>query len=187
MIGHLKGEILEKNKGKIILSASGVGYLVFAPNEIFEKFEIGETVSLYIHTAVREDNISLFGFESKEKLDFFELLLTVTRIGPKSALDIMNVPVQKVKMAISKKDIAFLSSTPGIGRKTAERIIVELKDKIGIVSEGEYFEEINVPQDVIDAIEKLGYQQREINRILRNMPSHIKDEESIIKYFLQNV
>lgn len=187
MIGYLDGKIAKKWPRQILLEVQGVGYRVFVPEEIWEKSSLEEPLSLYIHTSVREDDISLYGFDTPESLQFFELLLTVTRVGPKLALDIMNVSLSKVQSAILKKDIAFLSSISGVGKKTAERVILELHDKISLESldDLEEMKETKGREDVIEALIKLGYDRRHIGNVLRDCPDNIEKEEDIIKYFLK--
>lgn len=185
MIGFISGNIIEKFSRQLLIERRGIGYRVFVTEEIFEKSKTGEEIKLFIHTAVREDDISLYGFPTKETLLFFELLLTVTRVGPKLALDIMNVSLPRLKNAISKKDIVFLASIPGVGRKTAERVIVELKEKVSgdIEIDGQTKE---VSDDVIQALMKLGFERSRVIGILKKASQEAKNDEELIKYFLKN-
>lgn len=188
MIGYLTGNVIKKYSRQLLVEVNGVGYLVYVPNEILEKAETGNKSSLFIHTVVREDDISLYGFETAEALQFFELLLTVTRVGPKLGLDIMNISISKVKMAIMKKDVGFLASISGVGKKTAERVILELRDKITLepLIEGMEITDGEAHEDVTQALMKLGYDRRHVSQVLHDLPKEIEREEEIIKYFLKN-
>lgn len=190
MISYLHGKIIKILNRHLILDVNGVGYRVSVPTEILEKSSVSDTTSLFIHTSVREDDISLYGFDSHEALQFFELLLTVTRVGPKLALDMMNASLPMVKAAIAKKDIGFLASIPGVGRKTAERVILELRDKITLESfamtANDGTKESVPHEDIIQALMKLGYDRKHVSQILRECPENIEKEEDLIKYFLKN-
>lgn len=188
MFAFLSGKILHKQEKTLILDVNNLGYLVHAPRSLLEKINEGEELKLYIHTNVREDDISLYGFSSQDEWVFFRLLLTVSGIGPKSALEILNAPLAKVKQAIAKKDSAFLTQIPGIGRKTAERIIVDLQGKVKeeILEEGAG-ESGRSSEDVVQALVSLGYSRQHVLNGLKKIPTEISGEEAIIKYFLQNI
>lgn len=186
MIAFLSGTVLSKQSKSLVLKTSGIGYLVHVAANILEKTEPDSELSLFIHTHVREDALSLFGFETEEAWKFFELLLTVSGIGPKSALEILNAPMGRVKQAIAKKDPAFLTRIPGIGRKTAERIIVDLQGKV----KEEIIADSATPgaenEDIVQALVALGYSRQRVVHGLQKVPVEISGEEAIIKYFLQN-
>lgn len=191
MIANLSGKIIRKDEKSFIIDVNGIGYLVSAPLELISKSNVGDSCTLYIRTIVREDAILLYGFDTLEKQIFFDLLMTVTRVGPKLAMDIINATMARAKQAIARKDIAVLASIPGVGRKTAERIILELHEKITATAGtagNEMYEDTDSTKntDIIEALQKLGYQRSHISRVLRTLPAEIKKEEAIIKYFLQN-
>lgn len=190
MIANLSGKIIRKDEKSFIIDVNGVGYLVSAPLELISKSNVGDSCALYIRTIVREDALLLYGFDTLEKQIFFDLLMTVTRVGPKLAMDIINASIARVKQAIARKDLAILAGIPGVGRKTAERIILELNEKIKIdpsVNKNTAMETDTVEHaDIIEALQKLGYQRNHISRVLRALPAEVKKEEAIIKYFLQN-
>lgn len=188
MIAHLSGKVRSKSDRAVVLSVSGTGYLVYVARSILEKIQPGEDHELHIHTHVREDDISLYGFLTHDEWQLFKLLLTVSGIGPKSALEILNAPLAKVRQAIAKKDASFLTQIPGIGRKTAERIIVDLQGKI----QEALIEEAAEPmdgnnEDIVQALVSLGYHRHKVLDGLTKIPQEIKDEEAIIKYFLKNI
>lgn len=190
MINYLSGKIIDKHKRHITLDVNSVGYKIFMTENDLSSLELQSSLSLFIYTSVREDDISLYGFKTKEALNFFELLISVNRVGPKIALEIMDAPLPKIKQAIVKKDLGFLSRIPGIGRKTAERIILELHDKVSLEPGAESSDKENlteIPNDIIEALIKLGYQRQHVSRVLSSMPKEIKNDEAVIKYFLQHV
>ena len=156
-----------------------------------EKTEEKATVEFFIHTRVREDDISLFGFSSLGELEFFKTLLNVNGIGPKLAMEILSQNPEKVKAALLSSDLLYLTKIPGIGKKTAERLVVELKGKIDWadidISRTHATLERTVGDDAVNALMGLGYQKFEIIRILKEMPEKIEKIEDIITYFLRNV
>lgn len=188
MIASLNGNIASKQEKNIVVDVGGVGYLVAVPRTLLEKVTEGQEVQLSIHTHVREDDISLYGFLTQEEWQFFRLLLTVSGVGPKSALEILNAPLSKIKQAIAKKDTAALTLINGIGKKTAERIIVDLQGKIKeqIMEEEAQSPEKNTSEDIVQALISLGYHRHQVLTGLKKVPTELSDEESIIKYFLQN-
>lgn len=131
MIAHLRGTILDKGSQTSIIDVNGVGYEVFAPASVLNEWILNEEVSAHISTVVREDAFQLFGFSSKGQKEAFETLKSVNKIGAKLALTILShLDVNQLSAAIQTKNAGILSSIPGIGKKTAERMCLELKDKI---------------------------------------------------------
>ena len=175
----------------VILDTGNVGYLVHLPAPLLEKAAEKSDAEFYIHTKVREDDISLYGFETIGELDFFKTLLNVNGIGPKLGLEILSQNPEKVKSALISGDLHFLTKIPGIGKKTAERIIVELKGKIdwSDVSLSRAHASLDTPhgEEAVEALAGLGYQKSEISRTLKGMPEDITKTEDIITYFLKNV
>ncbi len=138
MISHLRGNVIHLDLKYVILDVSGVGYKVAITTSTLEHLSHNkEDISLFTYLAVRDDALDLYGFISKDELDFFELLLTISGIGPKSALGILNTAsVETIKDAVFGEDPSYLTKVSGIGKKNAEKIVRELKDKIGIKTEG---------------------------------------------------
>ena len=138
MIGSIKGKVIKKTEKFVIVEtglpaqAGGVGYKISVPPDSLSKIKEGGETMLFIHTHVREDILDLYGFLDYEELEFFELLIGVSGIGPKGALVILSVAtIETLKKAISSGDLAYLTKISGIGRKTAEKILLELRDKVG--------------------------------------------------------
>jgi Holliday junction DNA helicase RuvA len=192
MIGYLRGKILSIGGEKVILlTGTGVGYTVNTkPAELVE----GEELELFIYTAVRENEVSLWGFKAREELELFELLLSVSGVGLKTAMALVqHVGVTKVKLAIGTGDITGLK-TPGIGQKIAERVILELRGKIGgspgdsDVSEspGEARGQVeSMLEDAIAGLESLGYKRSEAEVAARRLKlSTYKDTQSLLKAIL---
>ena len=166
MIGLLRGRLLEKRPNQVILDVGGVGYLVAIPLSTFAAMgELHAEVTLLIHTHVREDTLSLYGFLSQREKHFFELLLGASGVGPSLALKILSgMNVDELVPAIRTGDLAKLTKIPGVGRKTAERMVVELKDKLEAVTiEAEKpapASPAGVEADVKSALINLGYDER---------------------------
>ncbi len=166
MIGSLRGRLAEKRPNQVILDVGGVGYLVQVPLSTFAALgELHAEVTLLIHTHVREDALALYGFVSAREKHFFEMLLSASGVGPSLALKILSgMSVDELVPAIRGSDLARLTRIPGVGRKTAERIVVELKDKLEAVAlEAERptaASPAGVEADVVSALVNLGYDAR---------------------------
>jgi Holliday junction DNA helicase RuvA len=181
VIARLSGTLLEKHVQRLVIDVSGVGYDVLVPLSTFYAVgESGARVTLRIHTHVREDALQLFGFFTPLEQDLFERLITVSGIGPKLALAVLSgIESGDLVKAIRSSDIARLTRTPGIGRKTAERLIVELKDRMPLAVAGEEAAPIDAPgslrDDVMSALVNLGYQRHSIEK---TMDAVLKRDES---------
>jgi len=178
MIALLTGIIAHKGPDTVIMDVGGVGYRVQIPfSTYFDLPDEGGKITLHIHTNVKEDAINLYGFRSAAEKSFFQLLLTVSGVGPKLARDILsNCQVEDLASALVRGDIARLSSIPGIGKKTAERLVLELKDKVAklditlqsktcpatVASNG-------IRDDVASALVNLGYKELQVNKVLNDL------------------
>ncbi len=177
MIAYLKGNILEKTANSIILENGGIGYKVFVLPEILE-LHIKDSIALYIYHKVSEDGQSLFGLPDFVTLQFFELLITVSGVGPKVALAILSAAkVDAVKQAILSQDPAIFTRISGVGLKTAEKIIVELKTKMGSL---ESVSGLGVSSsEVFDALLALGYNQREVRDVVGKLDGGLPTQEQV--------
>ena len=157
MIAYLRGKLAQKDPSRVVVDVNGVGYEVFIPLTTFTALpETGGDVSIDVHTHVREDIIALYGFSTHRERLIFEKLMTISGIGPKLAVTILSGgSVQELVAAIKRSDLARLTAIPGVGKKTAERIVLELKDKLQDFSEGT--PKSPVESDVLSALENLGY------------------------------
>jgi holliday junction DNA helicase RuvA len=166
MIGQLRGRLAEKRPNQVLVDVGGVGYLVQVPLSTFAALgELHAEVTLLIHTHVREDALALFGFVSAREKHFFELLLSASGVGPALALKILSgMSVEELVPAIRNGDLVRLTKIPGVGRKTAERIVVELKDKLEAVAleadKPQVVSPAGTEADVISALINLGYEAR---------------------------
>ncbi len=152
--------------------------------------ETQDTAEFYIHTHVREDDISLFGFPTLSELQFFKQLISISGIGPKTGLEFLNTDPSLIKSAILNGDATFLARTPGIGKKTAERMILELKNKIDpteALSREHQQITTNVDEEAIEALMSLGYSKGQVIRVLSKYQIEFESTEDCIKYFLQNI
>ena len=158
MIAYLEGKIIYTTDKFIILNTGGVGYKVSVTSETISICKDKESISLFIYTAVRENSIDLFGFQNAEELSFFELLLDVSGIGPRSALGIIALaPINTIKRAIATGDVSYLNKVSGIGKKTAEKIIIELRDKLQNYKEdGDSSSTLREEGDLLEALKSLG-------------------------------
>lgn len=161
MIGFITGTVEDKTDGNVLLSCGGIGYEIFVSEKTSMKIIKGEKIKLFTKLIVKEDDISLAGFYSKKEREMFELLLKVTKVGTKMAFAVLSMyDIDEVKLAILKKDVSKLSKVSGIGRKTAERIILELSDKISSYEID--FSEIGesdtvLDEDALEALTGLGF------------------------------
>ena len=190
MIAHISGKLIFSNDRFIIIETGGVGYKVRVPVDtlLFLCKNKDERVSLWIHTSVREDALDLYGFENQTDLDFFELLISVSGIGPRSALGILNIaPVNHLREAIATGDTGALTKVSGIGSKGAQKIILELKDKIGGHSTDAGGKMLREERDAIEGLIALGYAERDAREALKNIPVDIKGTGARIKNALKRI
>lgn len=184
MISKLKGIVEYKDAKFIILQVGGVGYKVFLASEQIDKIKDSANISLWTHLAVREDSLTLYGFEEKEGVDFFEMLISISGIGPKTALGIINAAsVPTLKKAVSTEDISHLIKVSGIGKKIAEKIILELKGKFGREESGEISLKDEI--DALEALKSLGYSQNQARDALKQIDKGIVSAGERVKQALK--
>jgi len=185
MIGFLTGKIISSKPTQILLDVNGVGYSVNISINTFEKISEKETASLFIHTSVKEDSITLFGFFTQSEKEMFELLISISGIGPKVSLGILSgISIEDLKDAINSGNISRLIAIPGIGRKTAERVLLELRNKVDAIKTDGSIRESSAKDEAISALATLGYQRQNSERIVRellNENSKLSLEELIRK------
>lgn len=190
MFAYIKGSLEEKASNFVVIDVSGIGYKIFMSDSAIQKIgEIGEIVKVHTHYYVREDNISLYGFLSNDELKMFELLLQVSGIGAKSAIIMLsNITPSNFVLAVITNDVSKLTKIPGIGVKTAQRIILELKDKLKTESAASKTEETRsviekseVIDEAISALQILGYNKKEIEKALEKIDKTNITVEELIK------
>jgi len=186
MISYLKGKAIISRPGFVIIETAGVGYAVSIPPQVNFIDDLKE-YELFIHHHIKEDASDLYGFEKFDELELFEKLLSVNGVGPKAAMTIISMaPAEKITDAIISEDSKFFESAPGIGKKVAVKIILDLKSKI---SNLKYTGNIGggAHQDVYDGLETLGYKKIEIDKIIGKIPPEIKSSEEKIRWMLKNL
>lgn len=196
MISYLKGRLETKNIDSVIIEVGGIGYKVFmSRNSIDNLGDSGKDVKVFTYMRVREDDISLYGFLSNEELKMFEQLLGVSGVGAKSAINILsNISPSSFALAIISDDISKLKSLPGIGAKSAQRMVLELKDKMKTADaiETEVTSSVYTPtndktKDAIEALQVLGYARRDIDVVLAKINTEELTVEEIIKQGLKQL
>ena len=184
MIGSIKGKIVLKTEKFLIVETGGVGYKINISPDTLSRLSATSnpgqkdaSVSFWIHTHVREDALDLYGFIDYKELEFFEMLINVSGVGPRSALVILSIAsIETLKKAVATSDISYLTKISGIGKKTAEKIVLELRDKFGKEkSDGSLQEEL----DALEALKSLGYSQNEAREALKKVPSEMNTNKKI--------
>ncbi|WP_425061211.1 Holliday junction ATP-dependent DNA helicase RuvA [Sporomusa carbonis] len=183
MIGYVKGIVTHLFTDCCFVEVQGIGYRVFIPHSTRQKLAVGGTVTLFTYLNVREDALTLYGFSTPEEYDLFLSLISVSGIGPKVAAGVLSaITPQNFRAAVSANNAALLTKIPGVGKKTAERIILELKDKIGISAEidagiaGSQLPDAGLPGSIMQeaalALAALGYNQAEIAPVIKKVYEH---------------
>lgn len=187
MIAKLRGPIVESGIGYIIVDVSGVGYRVHAAADTLQKLRGKKgAVELWTHLAVRENSQDLYGFLSAEELSFFEMLIGISGIGPKSALGILSLAdVVTLRSAISHGDTSYLTRVSGIGKKNADKIVLELRDKLGALEADETRPEGQA--DTYEALRALGYDAKSAREAARTVPSDISDTAERLRAALKQL
>ena len=195
MISYIKGRLEIKSKDYIVVDVGGIGYKIFMSETAINELEKGKEVKIFTYMKVREDDISLYGFLNNEELVTFELLISVGGVGAKSAITILsNITPSKFALAVITNDVNTLKKLPGIGAKTAARIILELKDKMKTEqsieeSKNEEIKEAivldNKANDALEALCVLGYTRKDVEKALSNINTNKLTVEEIIKQGLK--
>ena len=191
MIAFIRGKIIAKRTGSIIIETNNLGYQIFIGEKNWESLQPDQTVELFIYHNVREDTEDLYGFSNLDELSLFELLISVSGVGPKSALSVLSLAsAEQIKQAIIIGDESLLTKVSGIGKKTAQRLILELKNKIsGLpldLANGSILNS-NVDQDDLEALLALGYSLPKARQALAKIDQQITDPAQRLKLALQNL
>ena len=191
MIGSLRGKLIEKRPNQILVDINGVGYQVQIPLSTFASLgALHAETSLLIHTHVREDQLTLYGFVTAREKQCFELLISASGVGPSLALKILSgMSIEELVPAIRKGDLAQLVKIPGVGRKTAERIVVELRDKLVVIDvpdAGRRSTRSQLEEDVASALSNLGYDTKSVERAIeKSGAASGADFEKLLRSSLQ--
>ncbi len=199
MLSYVKGELEEIIGNTIVVENNGIGINIFVPATVLESLpSIGEEIKVYTYLYVREDAINVYGFLSRDDLNIFKMLITVNGIGPKGALGILStISCNDLRYAVLSDDVATIKAAPGIGAKTAQKLIIELKDKIKLESEETAFININkaksggdelmLKNDVIEALVALGFAQKEAIGAVKLVDITGKNSDEILSEALKNL
>ena len=190
MIGSLRGKLTEKRPNQILVDVGGVGYQVLVPLSTFASLGgLHEEATLLIHTHVREDQFALYGFLTAREKHCFELLISVSGVGPSLALKILSgMGIEQLIPAIRKGDLAQLVRIPGVGKKTAERVVLELRDKLAVVDvaePGKPATRSQLESDVTSALVNLGYDERSVEKAIEKSRAEAKGFEELLRASLQ--
>ncbi len=198
MISFIKGELVSVKEDKIIVEAGGIGYNIFVPTSLLPNLpQTGSEVKIYTYLNVREDAMNLFGFLNEDDLDMYKMLLGVNGVGPKAALGVLsNISANDLRIAIVSDDAKTIAKAPGLGNKTAQKIILELKSKIDLEAAlGNIESDASIPANINDddrneavqALTALGYSASESMKAVRNVPMDVEGADAILKQALKNL
>jgi Holliday junction DNA helicase RuvA len=181
MISYVRGQIIRKKRGLLTVNTGQIGYKIAVTSQEFEKAKESKDIELWTYLAVRENAFDLYGFSSEEELDVFELLITVSGIGPKTAISILSVATaETLQKAVSSGNAGYLVKMSGIGKKNAEKIILELQGKLGVGYEtGDTA--LKDEGDVLEALCSMGYPQRAVREALKQVSADSKDAKEQIR------
>lgn len=191
MIERVAGQVVKRENNSLVVMLGGIGLHVRVTRTAFEQAQLGAEIVLYTHLAVREDEIALYGFSSEEERALFEILITVSGVGAKLALAMLSaLSVEQLRFAVQRGEPELLTRVPGIGKKTAEKIVFELKDKIGAAADAlsELAAIDDVDSDVIAALTSMGFSIVEAQRAIQQLPRDApRDIEARVLLALQNL
>lgn len=172
MIAQLTGTAVQTTRNPMVIDVHGVGYAVHVPQPLLSSTPAGSAVTVLTHTYVREDALMLFGFSAHSELTLFQLLLSVSGIGPKTALSVMDRGVTAIHRAITSSDVAFFQEVPRLGKKNAQKIIIELKSKLGSTSELDLSDDGQLQgNELVDALLAMGFDRKEAAAAAKRTPS----------------
>lgn len=187
MIAKIKGNVEYLRDSYVVVDVNGVGYKVFITMHTFGVIAGRKEIELYTHTYVREDTLALYGFLEIDELEMFELLISISGIGPKAALGILTIAnPDTVRMAVLNEDPSILTRVSGVGKKIAERVILELRNKITEIPERQKAQ-ISADSDSLEALVAMGYSISDARETLKLIPSEIKDVAERVKLALKNL
>lgn len=187
MLYSISGKLAGKSNHLVVIEAAGLGLKLFASSRVLERLpKVGEAIKLFTHLHVREDAIELYGFLNEEELRFFELLISISGVGPKSAIAILNIAdIKELAAAIKENRPDLLTRASGIGRKTAERIVLELKSRVESSRAGLTVAKMESDVDLVETLAGLGYKRQEAKDALAKVDEKIVDLEERLKAALR--
>jgi Holliday junction DNA helicase RuvA len=182
MIAYLHGSVLEKSIDRVVIEVNGVGYEVLVIPEDYNQLALKQEARIYIYEHIRESAYDLYGFIQPASRQFFQQLLSVSGVGPKVALAVLGIgSIQTIKQAVAGGDIKLVQSAPGVGRRVAERLIVELKDKVGLASgsTADFLQTGQIEDEATQALVALGYQPTDAARTLAGIDTKLSTEDRV--------
>jgi len=186
MISHITGKVLLKGDKFVIIDVSGVGYKVYTSPDVIN--ELNNEASFWTHLAVREDALDLYGFVAYAEVELFKMLIGISGVGPKSALGIIGVaPLDTLKTAIASGDTTYLTKVSGIGNKNAQKIVLELRDKLGVINTENVGGVLREETDTVEALHSLGYSAVEAREALKQVSQEITGTSARIKEALKQL
>jgi len=186
MISHLTGSVLFVQETFLILDVHGVGYRVHCIPRTLNTARTTRKLALHTHLAVREDAMELFGFEAPEELELFSRLISISGIGPRSALGILALEsIEKLVSAIAHGDVGYLTKVSGVGKKSAEKIVLELRDKVSLMQLDDVVNTRHEDEDVLEALQALGYRAEDARNAVRKLPEDLTGQSERIKEALR--
>jgi len=184
MISHLRGTVIDREERSAVIEAGGIGYKVFMTGQTLDRLHEGKEASLWTHLAVREDAHTLYGFSQKDELTFFELLISISGIGPKTALGILNVSsVDAIRTAVSTGDTSHLTKVSGIGKKLADKIVLELKGKFDAGKDSSL--SLRDEVDALEALKALGFNHKDAREALKEVDQSVTNTGERVKKALK--
>jgi len=185
MIARIKGQIVAKAEDFAIVEANNIGYKIYLSEDVLAKTKLKQNVSFWTYLVVRENLMDLYGFLDQKEKSFFGLLISISGIGPKSAMSILDLAsIETLRKAVVLEDDSYLTRVSGIGKKTAQKILLELKDKLDI-TESDDSGTLKEETDVLEALKQLGYSLKEARDALKGVPNDIKGSDKKIKEALK--
>ena len=187
MIAYIQGKVVEQEKMALVIDVHGVGYRLLVASSVRDSVQVGDEITLRVYHHISDNDQVLFGFAHKEDHEYFELLLTVPSVGPKTALGILDAaPFAVMSRAVAENDLALLTSISGIGKRTAERMLVELKGKMAYIAPiGESSSSPSLVHDTVEALTGLGYSANRARSAVSQLPAEIESVEDAVKFVLQ--
>ncbi len=190
MISRIEGKVVLLNEKFAVIDVSGIGYKINLSPDMISKLagpkQVDTKISFWTHLNVKEDALDLYGFENLDELEFFEMLINISGIGPRSALGVIGVaPIETIKSAIASGDTSYMTKVSGVGKKTAEKIILELRDKLSALGHKTENSDMKGELDALEALKSLGYSQAEARDALRSVGADITGVSARVKEALK--
>jgi len=186
MLSFIRGQIKNKGDNFVILEKNDLGYKIFINEKVLTELNAGDEAEFYLYENIREDADDLFGFSGFEELSLFEKLISVNGVGPRTALNVFaSFSVEQILSTISNQQADVLAEVSGLGKKTAERIVLELKNKIEYIEGGEKFQSVSIDNDALEALVNLGYNKMQARQALSQISEEIEDPGEQVKEALK--